>query len=183
MASSASRPERTIHRPELLTAGSDREFRSLVQELFGLAAGIQAVTAGFAAMIGLSSAQYSIVVSVRHLAGPQPVGIAKLARYLRLSPPFVAMEVAKLVRMGLLRKEADSKDGRRVQLTVTPKGHEKLAKLAPVQAEVNDVIFEHLSTQDFKELRRILAKLAPDSERGIALLKYMVDDRELSAAG
>jgi DNA-binding MarR family transcriptional regulator len=182
MAPSASRPERTVNRTELLVGGSDREFRSLVQELFGLAAGIQAVTAGFAAMIGLSPPQYSIVVSVRHLEGPQPVGITKLARFLRLSPPFVAMEVAKLVRMGLLRKEADSKDGRRVNLTLTPKGRERLAKLAPDQAQVNDLIFQNFSAQDFRELRRLLAKLAPGSERGIALLAYMTGDRELTAA-
>jgi len=41
----------------------------LVQELFGLAAGVAATTAGFAAMIGLSSPQYTILVSVRHLEG------------------------------------------------------------------------------------------------------------------
>jgi DNA-binding MarR family transcriptional regulator len=184
MTSSSNRPQdRTINRPDLLVGGTDREFRSLVQELFGLAAGIEAVTAGFAAMIGLSSPQYSILVSVRHLEGPQPVGITKLARYLRLSAPFVALEVAKLVRLGLLRKEADSKDGRRVQLTVTPKGRERLAKLAPDQAQVNDIIFQNLSTEEFKELRRLLGKLALGSERGIALLEYMAGDRELRAAG
>jgi DNA-binding MarR family transcriptional regulator len=177
------RSVRTINRQELLAGGSDREFRSLVQDLFGLAAGIQAVTAGFAAMIGLSAPQYSILVSVRHLEGTQPVGVTKLARYLRLSAPFVAVEVAKLVRLGLLAKKADAKDGRRVQLALTPKGHERLAELAPDQAQVNDLIFQNLSAQEFKELRRILGKLAPGSERGIALLDYMVGDRRLRAAG
>jgi DNA-binding MarR family transcriptional regulator len=134
-------------------------------------------------MIGLSSPQYAILVSIRHLEGAQPVGVTKLARYLRLSAPFVAIEVAKLVRLGLVKKQADARDGRRVQLTVTAKGHDKLSRLAPDQARVNDLIFQNLSTQEFKELRRLLGKLAFGSERGIALLDYMVGDRVLREAG
>ena len=176
-------PARTINRAELLIDGSDHEFRMLVQELFALAAGIEAARAGFAAMIGLSSPQYTILVSIRHLAGDQPVGVTKLARYLRLSAPFVAVEVAKLVRLGLVRKKADSKDGRRVQLTLTAKGQDVLAKLAPDQARVNDLIFQNLSTQEFIELRRLLGKLGFGAERGIALLNYMAGDRESEVVG
>ncbi len=173
---------RTVNRPELLVSGSDREFRALIQELFSMAAGIEAAQAGFAALVGLPPSQYTILVSVRYLEGEQAVGITRLARYLRLSAPFVAIEVAKLVKLGLVRKRADTRDGRRIRLNVTPKGRELLARLAPDQARVNDVIFQSLTTQEFKELRRLLGKLAFGAERGIALLDYLAGERELRAA-
>ena len=110
------------------------------------------------------------------------VGVTRLARYLRLSAPFVAIEVARLVKTGLLRKRADSSDGRRIRLNVTPKGRQLLASLAPDQARVNDIIFQNLTTQEFRELRRLLGKLAFGAERGIALLDYLVGERELRAA-
>jgi len=172
----------TVNRPELLVSGSDREFRALIQELFAMAAGIEAAQAGFAAMIGLSPSQYALLVSVRHLEGERTVGVTRLARYLRLSAPFVALEVARLVKSGLLRKRADSSDGRRIRLNVTPKGRRLLATLAPDQARVNDIIFQNLTTQEFRELRRLLGKLAFGAERGIALLDYLVGERELRAA-
>ncbi len=174
---------RTVNRPELLESGSDREFRALVQEMFAMAAGIEAVQEGFAAMIGLSSPQYTLLVTVRHLEGEQAVGVTRLARYLRLSAPFVAIEVAKLVRLGLVRKRADSRDGRRIRLSVTPKGHQLLTRLAPDQAQVNDLLFQNLSSQEFRELRRLLGKLAFGAERGIALLNYLIGERNLRAAG
>ena len=148
-----------------------------------MAAGVEAVQAGFAAIIGLSPPQYTILVSMRHLEGGIPVGVTRLARYLRLSAPFVAIEVAKLAKMGLVRKRADANDGRRIKLNLTPKGREILARLAPDQARVNDLIFQNLSAQEFTELRRLLGKLAFGSERGIALLNYLVSDREFKAVG
>jgi len=70
-----------------------------------------------------------------------------------------------------------------VQLTLTPKGRELLASLAPDQAQVNDLIFQNLSAHEFTEPAAVARQAGIRSERGIALLEYILGDRELRAAG
>src|SRR5262249_36151088 len=58
----------TISRPELLINGSDRHFRRLVHGLFGFLARHEAVRSGHAARIGLVGIEYTVLISIRHLA-------------------------------------------------------------------------------------------------------------------
>ncbi len=167
----------TVSRPELLVDGSDRGFRRLVHQLFAFFSLHESVRTGHGAFIGLPGIQYTILIAIGHLEADGPVGIKTVADHLRFSPSFVTVETGKLVKRGLVRKERDSQDRRRVSLGVTDKGRALHEKLAPVQRRVNDVQFECIGPGQLEELLRLVEDLVAGSERAGALQNYLGQGR------
>ena len=163
----------TVSRPELLTNGSDGRFRSLVHGMLAFAARLEGVRSRFAALLGLTGIQYTILISIRHLQGDGDVTVGAVADHLHLSGAFVTIETGKLLRMGLITKIQDLKDRRRVCLRVTERGRQLLAKLAPVQAPVNDALFDFLSAEQFREIAARIDGVVECGDRAIALLDYL----------
>jgi DNA-binding MarR family transcriptional regulator len=163
----------TISRPELLINGSDRHFRRLVHGLFGFLARHEAVRSGHAARIGLVGIEYTVLISIRHLAVEETdIGVNRVADHLFLSGAFVTTVTNKLLKRGLIHKLPDPNDRRRVRLEVSDKGNALLAELAPVQRQVNDVQFGCLSTAEFLHLLDITERLIDSSDRAIRLQSY-----------
>jgi DNA-binding MarR family transcriptional regulator len=163
----------TISRPELLINGSDRHFRRLVHGLFGFLARHEAVRAGHAARIGLVGIEYTVLISIRHLAAEETdVSVNRVAEHLFLSGAFVTTLTNKLVKRGLIHKRPDPSDRRRVRLEVAEKGNALLAELAPVQRQVNDVQFDCLSRAEFLQLLDVTERLIDCSNRAIRLQSY-----------
>lgn len=163
----------TISRPELLVDGSDRELRRLVHNLFALGSRHESVRAGHGAVIGLTGIEYTFLVSVAHLQDDGDVSVKLLADHLHVSGAFATTMVGKLIGRGLLTKESDEVDRRRVRVYVTPAGLELLAQLAPTQRKVNDVQFGSLSAQEFRFLQDVIARLIDSSDQAIALQSYL----------
>lgn len=163
----------TVSRPELLRDGSDRAFRSLVHDLFGLFARHQAVRDGHAAMIGLAGTEYTVLISIAHLGTAGSVTVKTVADHLHVSGTFVTRVVKLLEKAGLVRKRISAQDRRRVHLTVTRSGHAALARLAPVQRRVNDVQFGTLSAREFETLSRLTQKLLASSDAALALQRRL----------
>jgi DNA-binding MarR family transcriptional regulator len=169
----------TVSRPELLEEGSDRAFRELVHALFGFLSRHEAVRAGHAARIGLAGIEYSVLISIGHLeAEERSVSVNRLATHLHLSGPFITTVTNKLERLGLVSKEPDAEDRRRVKLRITAEGWRRLSELAPVQRQVNDVQFGPLSTEEFRLLNDIMARLIDSSERALKLQAFLADAPE-----
>jgi len=163
----------TVSRPELLTKDGDVAFRSLVHNLLAFSARLETVRSSFAALIGLSGSQYTILISIAHLQGSRGVGIKAIAAHLSLSGAFVTIETGKLIKLDLVRKRTNPEDRRRVLLVVTAKGRQLLADLAPVQREVNDVLFGTLDRQDFQVLTELSRGLLEGSGKAVALAGYL----------
>lgn len=174
--------ELTVSRPALLVAGSDRTFRELVHRLLAIAARLETVRSGFGAFIGLSGIQYTVLISIAHLGDGQGVGVKEVAEHLALSGSFVTLTGGQLTRMGLVEKRIDAKDRRRVRLTVTARGRALLARLAPVQREVNDVLFEPLDRRGLAALTRSMAALIDSGDAAVGLLQYLAGSRVRRAA-
>ena len=88
----------TISRPELLINGSDRHFRRLVHGLFGFLARHEGVRSGHAARIGLVGIEYTVLISIRHLAVEETdVSVNRVAEHLFLSGAFVTTVTNKTV--------------------------------------------------------------------------------------
>ena len=166
-------PPLTVSRPELLIDGSDRDFRALVHGMLAFAARLEAVRSGFAGIIGLTGIQYTILISVGHLERAGNVSVSMIAAHLHLSGAFVTIETGKLLRLGLLTKRPDRKDRRRVRLSITRKGGDLLHRLAPVQAQVNDVLFEFLDAGQFRQFRGLVARMTACGDRAVALLECL----------
>jgi DNA-binding MarR family transcriptional regulator len=163
----------TVTRPELISHGSDRDFRRLVHGLFGLFSRHEKIRDGHAKFIGLTGIDYTVLISIAHLRAEGDVSVRAVADHLHLSGAFITTVTRRLMELGLIHKEADAYDKRRVSLTVSAKGRALLKRLAPVQRQVNDVEFEGLTAEDFKRLLELIQRLIQSSERAIALQSYL----------
>ena len=168
----------TISRPELLTAGRDRQFRHLVHGLFGFAAHHERVRSGHARMIGLAGIEYTVLIAIAHLSQDGDVNVKTVADHLYLTGAFITSVAGRLLRLGLIHKEADTGDRRRVTLTLTDEGRAALERLAPIQRQVNDVEFACLSREEFELLTGIVDRLIDCGSRAVALQNYLLSGRE-----
>jgi len=166
----------TVSRPELLAAGSDSEFRAFVNGMLAFAARLEGVRNGFAALLGLTGIQYTILISISHLHTDGDVTVGAIAGHLHLSGAFVTTETGKLLRLGLITKVQDLNDRRRVFLGVTSRGRELLSNLAPVQVAVNDVLFDFLNAEQFRALVPRIDRMVACGDRALALLDYLSKD-------
>ena len=176
------KPPLTVSLPNLIDNGSDNDFRTLVHGLLALGARLEAVRSGFGALIGLSGIQYTILISIAHLEPAGDVSVGKIAGHLHLSGAFVTVETGKLIKLGLLTKDVDPKDRRRVCLRVTPKGFDLLDSLAPTQRQVNDMLFGPLAKEQFAGWGGAVNELVKTGDQAISLLEYLTRHERLSAA-
>jgi DNA-binding MarR family transcriptional regulator len=163
----------TVSRPELLVDNSDHAFRQFVHDTLAFSARLQQVRSQLGQVIGLSGTQYTVLIAIAHLGGgDERVGVNLVADHLHFSGAFITIEINKLVAAGLVEKETDPVDRRRVVLTITPKARALLNELAPVQRPANDLLFSNLSARDFERLRKIMSQLVETADQAINLLEY-----------
>ncbi len=165
-----------VTRPELLLDGSDLAFRQLVHDIMAFAARMQENRSRVAGYVGLTGQQYTILITIAHRQEQDGFGIIQVAEHLRLSGAFVTIEVNKLVEAGLVRKQPNPGDRRRVLLTVTVKARELIDRLSRVQRPSNDTIFASLSTADFQMLRKIIPQLAEATDQSLKLIDFLSAD-------
>lgn len=176
-----NKPVLTATRPELLSAGDDARLRELIHGLLAFTGRLQAIRDGFAAYLDLSGVQYTILISIAHLGRgtqgdggtPGAVGIKAVADHLHLSGAFVTIETQRLVAAGLVEKQADPADGRRVALRISDKGRDQLRRLSPIQRQVNDRLFASLDASAFHALTEATCALVDDADRALRLLDFL----------
>jgi MarR family transcriptional regulator, organic hydroperoxide resistance regulator len=162
----------TVTRQELLTDGTDRDFRKLVHNIFAFMARHESIRDGYAKQIGLAGIEYTILISIGHLGLDGDVNIKTIADHLHMSGAFVTTVTSKLQSLGLVEKTQNNIDRRRISLAITEKGKARLRTLAPYQREINDAEFEPLGRDDFLMLSRILEALIDSSDKAFALQRY-----------
>jgi DNA-binding MarR family transcriptional regulator len=67
------------------------------------------------------------VIDAIEAAGAEPLGVNGVAEALGVDQPRASKLVAAAVAAGLVRREADQLDGRRINLVLTQAGHDRLA--------------------------------------------------------
>lgn len=158
----------TVTRPALLDGGSDLAFRGLIHDLIAYGHRLDACRDAFAAIAGISGAQYEILMLVSRAEG---LSVGEIAARLHRSGAFITIEANRLAAKRLLAKAADPADGRRVILKTTPRTLQALRRMAPHQRRVNDVLFECLDARRFRELRALAAELVACGDRAVTLLE------------
>lgn len=166
----------TVSRAALLNDGRDDDFRDMLHDMLSFFDRLEGIRDRFGAFLGLSGPQYTIVVAIRQLQGATGIGVKELADHLGLSGAFVTIETKKLVRLGVVRKETNPGDQRRVFLTLTPQGVALLCRLAPHQRAINDTLFEPLTAAGFRQLCKTMARLRLSVGQAEALADTLLDD-------
>lgn len=171
----------TVSMPALLVDGEDHLFRQVIHDALGFSVRLQEIRNRLGEVIGLSGPAYSILIAIEHLGQSGEVGISRVSDHLHLSGAFVTIEVTKLVKAGLVRKEAHSEDGRRVLLTVTERACSLLDELSQVQRPVNNTIFAGLNAKQFRAFTMIISSLVAGTEEALALLNLLAEQRRRQA--
>jgi MarR family transcriptional regulator, organic hydroperoxide resistance regulator len=166
-------PPLSVTRPELLDGGSDGEFRRLIWGLLVVAQRLPKFPEAFGRRLGLSGAMYAALIAVAHRqgeGGPGEGGVAPraLAAYMHLPAPHVTTTLNALVARGLVAKRRNPADGRGVLVSLTRAGEAALARLAPFQSRVNDVLFARLTRGEFKTFARFIELFVDNTERALA---------------
>lgn len=167
-----ARPPLTVSRRDLLTEGDDGDFRQLVHRLLAFSARLETCRSGFGALLDLTGVQYTALISIAHLEGDDGVGVKTVADHLGLSGSFLTIVTGQLAKRGLVEKSTNPQDRRRVHLRVTEKGRELLEGLAPIQRDVNDLLFKPLDAKRFRALNDIFADLIQAADEATALIGY-----------
>jgi len=170
----------TTSRPELLLDGRDRKFRHLVHALLGFAARHEHIRDGHARVIGLAGIEYTVLIAIAHLSRDADVNVKTVADHLHLSGAFITSVTQRLLQLGLIHKETDAGDRRRVTLTVSKSGRDALERLAPIQRKVNDEEFGCLNHEEFELLTEIVDRLIDSGARAVALQNYLLSEMGLN---
>lgn len=183
MPRSMSRPRRsefplTVSRAALLVDGSDENCRRMIHDLVAYAHRLEACRDAFAAILGMTGAQYEILFVVARTKG---LAVSEVAARLHRSGAFITIEANKLVARGILEKGSDPKDGRKVLLRPGAKCRALLERLAPYQRRINDVLFERLDARRFRQLCELAQQLLRSGDRAVALLGYTLHEAKSAA--
>jgi DNA-binding MarR family transcriptional regulator len=169
----------TVSRGALLVGGSDARFRTLIHDLIAYGHRLDACRDAFAAIAGVSGAQYEILMLVSRTEG---LSIGEIASRMHRSGAFITIEANRLVARGILHKGSDPRDGRRVLLQSTSKSFRIMERLAPFQRRVNDVLFERVDAKRFRQLRILARDLVACGDRAVALLGLLAHEADEKAA-
>lgn len=88
-----------------------------------------------------------------------PIGLKELARQLSMSPSAATQLVDGLARDKLLMREEDAEDRRKIRLTVTPEGKDKLMQVKKAHIASFMKLFEALSDEELIQYRDLQRKL------------------------
>ena len=158
-------PPLSVNKAELLDDGRDDRFREVIYALFVTATRFQDIREAFGREMGLSGAQYFILMAIASHQAQGGVGIRGLADYLHVAASHATVEVNKLVAMGLIAKQPHPGDGRRVVITLSADGQVLLERVAPFRQEINDLLFDGFSRKDFLEVGRIFDRFLRNTSR------------------
>lgn len=102
---------------------------------------------------GLSGAQ---LFALRQLADQPGISLGELARLTATHASSISVVVTRLIEKGLVRRERDPKDRRRLLLQPTEAGFARLTR-APESADM--LLLEALAENDEEDLRRLARQL------------------------
>jgi DNA-binding MarR family transcriptional regulator len=148
----------SVSLPAMLPDGTDREFRRLIYRMIIAESRLVDIRKAIAARVGVSAAQYTMMMAILHLQETRGISIGDLAEYLEVTGPHVTGEVRKLAEQGLVRKAANPDDGRGVLVRLSAEGKKRLSRTFPFIRRVNDILFEGVTVEEFRALVRFNRK-------------------------
>jgi MarR family transcriptional regulator, organic hydroperoxide resistance regulator len=167
--------ELTVSLPQFLVDGTDLQFREFVADLFAATAGMQSLRRALAKSVGLSTAEFSVLLATWHLQKKGRVGVTAVARHLHVAAAHVTSEIGKLVERDFIKKTQDPRDTRAVTLVLTRKGEAVLATLAPLLRRINDRLFSGNTANTIGVVAKFLKHIADESANSVRMARSFFD--------
>lgn len=157
-------PPLSISSKSFVSGDSDAEFRRLIYHVLSASAMLLKARERFAAFIGVTAPQYSMMVSIGE-AGSATIG--QVAQAIHVSSPFVTAEIGKLVKRGIIDRQPNKADARSSLLTLSPLGKDLIRQLAPYRRAANDTIFGFLPPSEARQFSKTMEQLYINCERAL----------------
>lgn len=157
-------PPLSISSKSFVSAGSDVAFRRLIYHVLSTSAMMLKSRERFAAYIGVTGPQYSMMVSIAE-TGSSTIG--EIAEAIHVSSPFVTAEVGKLIKRGIVNRQPNKADARSFVLTLSQSGEDLIRQLAPYRRTANDIIFGFLTPTEARQFSNIVERLYANCERAL----------------
>ncbi|MET0278696.1 MAG: MarR family transcriptional regulator [Pseudorhodoplanes sp.] len=167
-----------MSQPAVLIEGSDHEFRRLIHRMILNEGRLVEIRKSFARKVGVSGAQYTMLMALVRLQGETGIAIGALADFLEVSGPHVTGEVRKLVAKGYVRKSANPKDKRGVLISLTRQGRGRLLAAFAFIRSVNNILFDGVTAEEFRTLVRFNQKFMKNTDLALDWI-----DREARPTG
>lgn len=164
--------------PALLLDDGGRTFRQFLHDFVSVAKHIEYGREEFGKAIGVTAAEYSMIMLVAQRQAEGGMTPIEISRLLHLHNPYVILHLGKLVRRGILKRHPHPDDGRSVLIALTPAGEQLVDRVTPLVRLANDAFFRSLTTEDMQELTRVFSGLARDADiafRAIQLYRTRQD--------
>ena len=159
--------------PGVVKGVSDDEFRQFVQDFYALSAGMHEIRGHLANVAGLSHSSYIALMAIAHLQNPEGVTVNDVAKYLKLKGSSVTIEMSRLVEMGLVTKNSDPNDKRKVLLLLSPKAQQLMENVSPIWSQVNGAVFAVLSPEEFAHFREVVRNVLSNVNSALNLARFL----------
>jgi DNA-binding MarR family transcriptional regulator len=164
-------PRFAVSHEQMLVDGSDETFRHVLYLMVLASSRLATFREAVGRLVGLTGAQYLVLLATAHAQGREGVTIRDLAQYVLMASTHVTTQVGALIRKGLLRKRPNGKDGRSVLVSLTPKGERAMDAIAPIRREFNDAFFVGVERKALVAAAGFLQQIIDNSERALPLLE------------
>lgn len=105
----------------------------------------------WAKALGISGPQWMILMALSDLDQAQGVPVNAVSKKLHVDPSFVTTQSKLLETKGFIKRQPSREDARVVQMSLTSKAYQQLAKLASQQEALNDFIFAEFDDDELDD--------------------------------
>jgi len=174
-------PPLTVTSHSLLVAGSDRAFRDLLGSLLDIGSQVHELRSFIAEQLGVSEPQYRVMLAIAQMQKEEGVSVGTVAERMWVTTNFVTMEVRKLQSLGWVEKRQNPDDGRGVLLCISQRGREAFTSVIETIQSINNVMFDHMTAEEFEILARVSKRLVVHGRQALALARARDVSRTLEA--
>jgi MarR family transcriptional regulator, organic hydroperoxide resistance regulator len=137
----------------------DAVLREFVADLYAAFSHMRMLRNRIAQIVGLSSAEHSVLLGVWYLQRSGPPTVRAVAEHLHVAAAHATAEIGKLVEAGLLTKTPDPQDRRAVAVQLSKAGEEVFERLSPILREINDHLFAGIYYGDMVIVHRFFERI------------------------
>lgn len=145
----------------------EEAYRSAIYKLLQVSALMLKTREHYAAAVGVTPPQFSILTAIAELPG---TSVGEVAERLHVTGPFVTAEVSKLVRAGMILKKNSVADRRVAELRITAACARKLAAVSPLREAANERIFADMSATEVNRFSNDLSSLIDGLQDALHML-------------
>ncbi|MEG1496638.1 MAG: MarR family transcriptional regulator [Clostridiales bacterium] len=92
----------------------------------------------------------------------------QIAQHLGIDKGAIAKTIGKLEAKGLIKRQENPENKREKRISITAQANAVLGEMSQILQEWNDNIYAGISSEDIKEMERIIGKMAKNSNKLIA---------------